>query len=91
LTKEGTLEPLENLERTEGTNPNQEVISAGKDGEETEKLQFLAMYKIKGSKDGNGFAIRKDQYGIVQLEYFRKLKYQDLYMSCSAPKEDRNR
>lgn len=82
------MEQIEQLEKSEGTNPSQEIISSGTDGKELEKLQFSAIYKIKGTNNEQGFAIRKGQYGIVELEYFRKLIYQDLYMSCQVPKQD---
>lgn len=84
LTRDGKLERIPALEQIEGKNPTQNMISLDKDGENIQKEQALAIYGIKGTNNKEGFSIKKGQYGIVEVKYFRRIS-KDLYINSKVP------
>jgi hypothetical protein len=90
--KENGYEVINELERTEGNNPNQKIISLEGDGtKQVETKQALAMFKIKGRED-EGFSITEAQPGNeqIRMEYWRKA-YGDMYISTTVPQAHADR
>lgn len=85
-------EPLEGLEKTEGSNPTQKIISIQNQGKmDVKSEQSFAMFKIKG-RESEGFSINLAQSGNNQLEvnYWRK-SYGDNYISIPIAQETADR
>lgn len=85
-------EPIEGLEKTEGSNPTQKIISIQNQGKmDIKSEQAFAMFKIKG-RESEGFSINLAQSGNNQIEvsYWRK-SYGDSYISIPVAQETADR
>jgi len=87
LTKEGTLETLDNLKQIEGTNPTQKVAVMGKDGKQIESKSTIAMFELEGKGMQEGLTIGKGQLDYKEISYYRRV---DNNMYISTPVAQKN-
>lgn len=81
----GEIVRLESLEQTEGTNPNEDIVKVNEDGSKVEKEKVMTMLKINPGKNeqnsNEGFAITLGEYGIPEVNYYRRAGQTDEYTS----------
>lgn len=86
--------PLQTLGQTEGTNPNQDIVEVNQDGSEVKKDQVLTMLKIRtGENQGRedeGFTVSLGEYGIPEVNYYRRASQTDEYTSIPVNLENTN-
>lgn len=92
LNSEGQEIPLQTLEQTEGTNPNKEIVQVNSDGSTVKQSQVMTMLKIKnGENQGRqdeGFTINLGQYGMPEVNYYRRSPEENKYTSIPVTLKD---
>lgn len=90
----GEIVRLESLEQTEGTNPNEDIVKVNADGSKVEKEKAMTMLKMKPGKNeqnsNEGFAITLGEYGIPEVNYYRRAKETDEYTSIPVNLKNTN-
>jgi len=94
LNENNEMIQLETLRQTEGTNPNIDVIEVNQDGSKVEKDKVLTMLKIRtGENQGRedeGFTVSLGDYGIPEVNYYRRASQLDEYTSIPVNLENTN-
>ncbi len=85
---------LESIAQTQGTNPKQDVVEVNKDGSSVSKNKVLSIMQIKGGANeqnqNEGFTIDIGQYGIPEVNYYRRAPETNEYTSVPVSLEDTN-
>lgn len=71
ITKEGQMEPLEDLLPTNAVNTGKSVVSMNRDGSVVQKEQVSSIVKVR-ARENEGFSLRIGQYGQIEAGYLRK-------------------
>ncbi len=92
LDQKGEEIPLQTLAQTEGTNPNKEIVQVNSNGSTVKKSQVMTMLKIKNGenqgKQDEGFTINLGQYGMPEVNYYRRSKEENKYTSIPVTLKD---
>lgn len=85
---------LKTLEKTEGTNPNKDIVEINADGSSIRKDQVSTMLKIRNGqnegKQNEGFTIKLGKYGIPEISYYRRSSELSQYSSIPVNLENTN-
>ncbi len=94
IDNEGNQIELESLKQTEGTNPSQEIIEVNNDGSEVKKDTVMTILRIeKGKNEGRaneGFTVTLGDYGIPEIQYYRRDETENKYTSIPVNLENTN-
>lgn len=89
ITSDGKVEELNGLERTEGVNPTENVVSSNRDGSNIQNKTVQSMYKIKG-RPNEGFAMKISEMGVLEVNYFRR-SVDDEYLLIPVVEDKKNK
>lgn len=94
INKEGQEIQLETLKQTEGTNPNKDIIEVSGDGSRVKQNQVMTILKIKNGenqgKQDEGFTVNLGEYGIPEVNYYRRAKEENEYTSIPVNLQNTN-
>lgn len=94
INQEGEEIKLETLMQTEGTNPKEDIIEINQDGSKVKKEQVLTMLKIhtgeNQGREDEGFTVNLGNYGIPEVNYYRRAREEDEYTSIPVNLENTN-
>lgn len=84
VKKDGTVEQIPELEERDGVNTGKDICTINRDGSEITKKQTAALFSLEGKEEG--FSLRIGQYGIMEVDYIRRIPEQG-NMPLSIPVE----
>ena len=79
LIRDGKVEEINSLLRTEGTNPTEQVVTSNRDGSNLESKTVSSMYRIKG-RPNEAFSVKIGNMGCIEVDYVRR-SHDDDYLS----------
>lgn len=79
ITNDGKVEKLEGLERTEGVNSSENIVTSDRKGEEVKQKTTSAMFRVKG-RPNEAFSMYIGNAGCVEVNYVRR-SMDDEYIS----------
>lgn len=71
ITRDGKVEKLEGLERTEGINSSESIVTSNRDGEDVKQKTSSAMFRVKG-RPNEAFSMYIGNAGCVEVNYVRR-------------------
>lgn len=94
IGEDGQEVEINSLKQTEGTNPNKDIVEVNKDGSQVKQDKVLTMIKIQNGtnegKQNEGFTIKLGEYGIPEINYYRRSKEENKYTSIPVNLKDTN-